>query len=484
MLQTIFNYLLESSICTLFFIVFYRLVISNQTHFPWMRVYLLSSLMLSLVLPFIVIPVPWNISPLASAALDKTFLLLGNKPSGPVANAHLMTQIQHAGAIDWQMVIIYVLSIGYLVGLIYKAYHFFRNILKIQRCIKQSYKIKENNYWIVDLKDEMPAFTFLNYIFLNHNYKNIQSKDLKLIKHHEIIHVNQHHSLDILFVELFSIVFWFNPLVNYVKKSLQEIHEYIVDEKIVRHGEEKRAYAQLLLHLVTEAKVFNLSASFTGQQIKQRILMFTKPRTSPVYKLLFCLLIPLTFLLMMSFSIMKHPYTVDLSKPINKAQVIHKLTIGEITWQGNTAFGISVLNEKLGLKKGEKYNHDVSSRLENVQMLYLDSGYVFYKADFAESRKAKDLIDITITIYEGMRGKIGIIALKGNKTVSDEDIYKKLMVKTGEFFSKTKIINSIHALEAMGKFVPEKMNINVIPDQQPAADGFARVNIEFLLTEK
>lgn len=124
-----------------------------------------------------------------------------------------------------------------------------------------------------------------------------------------MVHVKQYHTLDILFVELVGIIFWFNPIVNYLKKSLKEIHEYIVDERIAGHGENKKAYAQLLLTLASGTKVFDLAASFTGEHIKRRIQMLAKPRTSPKYKLMFFVLVPLAAILLLSFSSLKNPQT-------------------------------------------------------------------------------------------------------------------------------------------------------------------------------
>ena len=195
----------------------------------------------------------------------------------------------------------------YILGIIYKSYLLIKNLMKLNGFIKKSSKVKEGNYWIVYLKTETPGFSFLNYIFINITYKDLSSVELQVIKNHEMVHVKQYHTLDILFIELVGIIFWFNPIVNYLKKSLKEIHEYIVDERIAGHGENKKAYAQLLLTLASDTKVFDLAASFTGEHIKRRIMMIAKPRTSPKYKLIFFVLVPLTAMLLFSFSYLKNP---------------------------------------------------------------------------------------------------------------------------------------------------------------------------------
>ena len=133
----------------------------------------------------------------------------------------------------------------------------------------------------------MPPFSFFNYIFITNSYQSLSADDLQRIKDHEKVHAQQLHSLDVLFIEFISIIFWFNPLLIYLKKSIQEIHEYIVDEKIAERGKGKKDYAELLLKLASEVKGFNLSAGFSGNQIKRRIVMITRQRSLPGYKLMF-----------------------------------------------------------------------------------------------------------------------------------------------------------------------------------------------------
>jgi hypothetical protein len=207
--------------------------------------------------------------------------------------------------------VLFIAFIVYMIGIIYKSYLLVRNLTKMYGFIKKSSKVKEENYWIVCLKSEIPAFSFFNYIFINNTYKNLSSDDLHVIKKHEMVHVKQYHTLDILFVELVGILFWLNPIVNYLKKSLKEIHEYIVDERIAGHGENKKAYAQLLLTLASDTKVFDLAASFTGEHIKRRILMIAKQRTSEKGKLTFIVIIPLTLILLLSFSYLGKSKSLD-----------------------------------------------------------------------------------------------------------------------------------------------------------------------------
>jgi beta-lactamase regulating signal transducer with metallopeptidase domain len=261
---------------------------------------------LSLILPLIIIPVEWPAKLIPADPFPNAFLM----QTEPIATAvvhHHPNSIQADTGISILNMILFIAFIVYVVGVSYKSYLFAKNLIKMKDFIKKSSKVKEGNYWIVCLKSEIPAFSFFNYIFINNTYKNLFPDELHVIKEHEMVHAKQYHTFDILFAELVAILFWFNPVVNYLKRSLKEIHEYIVDEKIAGHGETKKAYARLLLTLASDTKVFDLAASFTGEYIKRRIQMLAKPRTSPGYKLMYLILVPLTAMLLVSFSYLKNP---------------------------------------------------------------------------------------------------------------------------------------------------------------------------------
>ena len=167
MTSSFIYYVLESSICLLFFLTVYRLLIANLTHFSWMRIYLLISVILSLVLPLVIIPIQWN-SSIHSASLFKySSFLTGNKSAGYNEAQSLSNDSGNSiGAILLQGMIILLIAV-YIVGLLYKAFNFARNLRSIQKCIKQNPKVREGRFWLVNLKEKVPPFSFFKYIFIN-----------------------------------------------------------------------------------------------------------------------------------------------------------------------------------------------------------------------------------------------------------------------------------------------------------------------------
>ncbi|MBA3664057.1 MAG: M56 family metallopeptidase [Bacteroidetes bacterium] len=306
MIISLFQYLLASSLCLMIFSAVYRLLISGLTHFSWMRIYLICSLVLSLTLPLINIPAPWRSELIPTESLINFVPKFLQQTESTSALNTLTNPITMFSESPVALLITYGLLMIYLLGCIYKAYFLAKNLKSIILFIRNNHKVKEANYWIVSLEGQIPAFSFFNYIFINRNFKDLLDKDLQIIKDHERVHADHYHTFDIMFLELIRVMFWFNPVFNYLKTALQEIHEYIADEKVAGEGENKKSYAMLLLNLASETRVFDLAAGFTGEHIKRRILMIAKPRTPARHKFRFFALAPLAAILMLLFSCSKN----------------------------------------------------------------------------------------------------------------------------------------------------------------------------------
>ncbi|TDB63508.1 outer membrane protein assembly factor BamA [Arundinibacter roseus] len=156
-----------------------------------------------------------------------------------------------------------------------------------------------------------------------------------------------------------------------------------------------------------------------------------------------------------------------------------------ITWSGNYLHTTDRLNIILGLKKGDVYNPEELDKKINgipggdVSSLYMDDGYLYFRALPVETSVLKDSIDIEIRIFEGKQATINRIILNGNTKTSDRVVLRELFTLPGQKFSKTELINTQRQLSQMGYFDPEKIQINPIPNQ-----GDGTVDIEYTVEEK
>lgn len=120
------------------------------------------------------------------------------------------------------------------------------------------------------------TFSYFGKIVMTPADFNSPNRDILI--NHELAHVRQHHSLDLLLAELFIALHWFNPLVYIYKKSLSEVHEYLADEQVVGSGTDPITYQQFILHCVTNSNIPRVANTFSAKLIKNRFAMMTSKR--------------------------------------------------------------------------------------------------------------------------------------------------------------------------------------------------------------
>ena len=288
-MTSLFHYLLKIniSLCVLYMV--YRLFFSRTTFHGVNRFILLFILVLSVIIP----GVDYNMF----------------RPSD--TNFAIAEWIEH---IDYYQPILYsmtepvslaqrlspsiLLFMLYLVGLIVMLWRFFAQLYAMKQLRKKAKKVLGQNLFLTE-KGTLP-FTFFRSIYLPSEMyrKGVDSHILQ----HEQAHANQWHSLDILIAELFCIIFWFNPFVFLLKRSLKTVHEYLADEVVASTSSQKVNYLELLVEGISPKTVHGVSSNFYWLTIKKRINMITKNKSSRLYKLAYILLIPVIALLVQSFS--------------------------------------------------------------------------------------------------------------------------------------------------------------------------------------
>lgn len=492
MLHSVFQYLIESTLYLISFLIIYRLFLSKLTHFTWMRVFLLGGLALGLVLPLITLPLNWHHMLPGANSIDKPLNLAFLNVESAISQQNPGNPAPEKSPITIWGILGHGLLIFYLSVVIYKLIQLSKKLLSIRSSIRNNPRVQKDRYWFIQLETTSPAFSFFNYIFISKTLGSLSSEEMERIGSHEIIHAKQYHTLDILFLELLSVLFWFNPLINIFKESLQEVHEYLADETILKNKAMKQSYSNLLLKLTTEENPPILSSAFSAKQISRRIRMIEKSKSHPRHRILFFLLLPATAFLLMSFSYFENRSTavpVYLEVPASESNAAFQSKVGIISWEGNTLYADSRLTEALGIKTGDAYSKDhLNERLyldvDAVSSLYMDNGYLFFSAEVKEEPKDDGTIDLTITIYEGVQVKIGQIIIEGNGSVPKQDIIETILIKQEELFSRNKLIKSAQAIKQMNKFDPENIVVNPIPIKDPLTGEFTRVDIEFQLTEK
>ena len=161
------------------------------------------------------------------------------------------------------------------------------------------------------LLEDNKAFSFFNYIFLGNH---IAERRKKQVIEHELVHVKQYHSLDLLFFELQKIVFWFNPYSYLYQARISELHEFIADSKAVKTEDKVTYFNNLLAETFGVQKISFINPFLKSSLIKKRIVMLNKDKSKQILKFKYVLLIPILAGMLMYTSCEKSEQIIE-SKP-------------------------------------------------------------------------------------------------------------------------------------------------------------------------
>lgn len=174
-----------------------------------------------------------------------------------------------------------ILIILYLLGCILLFIRFCVNIFSLLLSVKNKEVLDYHGAKLVLIEEQLVAHSFFNYIFVSkHDYDN------KEIKHeiflHELTHVRQKHSFDIVFVELLSVFLWFNPVIYIYTNKIKLNHEFLADENVVENCEDISFYQQILLNESNRNSKLSLASNFNYLITKKRLVMMTKISSTKV----------------------------------------------------------------------------------------------------------------------------------------------------------------------------------------------------------
>ncbi|MEO6851028.1 MAG: M56 family metallopeptidase [Mucilaginibacter sp.] len=262
-------YILKSAICLTVLLAVYHVLLEKKKMHRFNRFYLLLSLVIGMILPVLTIKISsgaLNDTPLLSKALavQQTPLLVQSEVSenGPVQHNPLLYNPEPL------LIVFYALITGVL------AARFVGNLITINSRVYKNPRLKLNEASLVLLPNEVVPHSFLGYIFLNeHDYREGRVEGQLL--EHELTHVRQMHSLDILFIEILTILFWFNPIFIFYKKAIQLNHEFLADEAVLSTYEVSE-YQYLLLERSIITTSVPLTSNLNYSLTKKRLTMMIK----------------------------------------------------------------------------------------------------------------------------------------------------------------------------------------------------------------
>ena len=315
------NYILQVILFQVLFLAIYDFFLSKETFFTKNRWYLISTPIVSFILPFIKIPTFQKAVPEEFIIYLPEIVLSPEKViQDVIQETSLYQSINYVNLLFW---------FGFSLFLIL----FLIKLFKITNLIRKYEVVKKANYTLVIIPNQTKAFSFFNFIFLG---KEIPISQQAQIIAHELVHSNQKHSLDLLFFEFLKIMMWFNPMIFIYQKRITLIHEYISDE-VAAKSETKEIYINnLLSNFFQVENIAFVNQFYKKTLIKKRIIMMKKAQSKKMNQLKYLVLIPVLASMLFYTSCSENK---NKNKDLESEKVLAKeIQIKELT----------LINQKLG----------------------------------------------------------------------------------------------------------------------------------------
>ena len=310
-------YDLKVAVLIIVFYMFYRLLLSRETFHRVNRVVLLLTAVASFVLPLCVITMheTVTIQAVPEVSIGDVQMTLAEEPATPL----------------WQI----ALPILYIIGVAATLGHTLLSVWKVLLLIRQSEQHPEPDGTIVCVTGnaDVAPFSWMRYIVMNRG--DYEARDAAILAH-ERGHIRQHHSCDVLLVDLLTALQWFNPAMWMLRQDLRAIHEYEADGAVLSQGINARQYQYLLISKATSIGGYSIANGISHSTLKNRIHMMTNKKTRSSHLLKLLALVPIvgTALALNARTVTDYVYDEPQKKQIikkGKANAkINAGTVGEV----------------------------------------------------------------------------------------------------------------------------------------------------------
>lgn len=310
------KYLLEANLYLALFYAAYYLLLRRETYYQLNRVYLLSSSLLALIMPLLQLGILKPASEViqvstvetAGAGMASQFAVQTTQPMP--APAIVSAPAIHINYYLWIYIVVAVLL----------TIDFGIRIFQLIRLSRRGKHTVINDFKIIEIDEDDRAFSFFNYLFIS---KKLAASDTVI--RHEIVHIEQRHSMDIIYLELLKIICWFNPFVYLLQQSIKEIHEFIADNHVSAAGQDINAYTDFLVSNAYGMSEISLTSNFFNKNLlKNRIMMLHQKRSGSLARLKYLVALPLLagMLCISTLGFTKNYTVIDLVPGHNAADVI------------------------------------------------------------------------------------------------------------------------------------------------------------------
>ncbi|WP_245681361.1 M56 family metallopeptidase [Arcticibacter eurypsychrophilus] len=274
-------YLLHVALIIGIILIFYKVLLHNETFFRLNRFMLLACLMFAFLLPLIHLPPQWSFRKSATeTTLFKPLpgvITVNQKESGAQVTVQNEVPVKKS---FFRNVSFSDLLIGsYWIGVAIFSINF---IIQLITLIYRSYSrpvIQDGRFRIVELSGDQAPCSFGNTIFINPEKYDWDTYSQIIL--HEKVHIQQGHSYDIIFAELALVFQWFNPFAWLYRKAVEDNLEFLTDNELLEHKEVDPGSYQLSLVKVSSPHFpVSLTTNYNQSILKKRLIMMNTKKSS------------------------------------------------------------------------------------------------------------------------------------------------------------------------------------------------------------
>jgi len=272
-------FLLKSTLCLSILYLAFSILMRHETYFRLNRMVLILIVLSSAIIPFLTSPQviqPFKKVKLEPISQSKTIVEV------PVQSNDFQAAIQLSAPASKTIrpvtiPIKNILAFIYLTGVLVSILMLLYSIVSVLMLFRKSVKSELNGFHLMVVDNDIPAFSFGRNILI---YKHDYDLYSEAIITHEQSHIRLGHFYDLMLMEIMKIIFWFNPLVYSMIRDLKAIHEFQADDYTLHTGIDATNYQLLIIQKCVGHQKFALANSFNHCQIKNRITMMNKQKTS------------------------------------------------------------------------------------------------------------------------------------------------------------------------------------------------------------
>ncbi|MBO7588623.1 MAG: M56 family metallopeptidase [Bacteroidaceae bacterium] len=252
---TFLAYQLKVAVIMAVFYIFFRLLLIKDTWHRLNRIVLLSTALLSLLLPVCII------------TIHKTEVL--SMPVAQLPQAVSSTPAQPSTP-WWHIVLMTV----YAAGVVFVLTRVLASALRVRGIIRHARKeVMADGTTVYVMPGNDPSFSWMGHIVISEaDWSNHETAVID----HEKAHVTLRHSIDVLITDIIAALQWFNPAIWMLRIDLRAVHEYEADDTVLRAGTDIRSYQYLLISKAAAMNGYTIANNFNHSILKNRIFMMEK----------------------------------------------------------------------------------------------------------------------------------------------------------------------------------------------------------------